>query len=55
MQIIIKRIQDGKATSKDLFKAIDDEVNKQFLKKKKKKKKYFKKNFYIYLLILFLK
>jgi Ca2+-binding EF-hand superfamily protein len=28
MQIIIKRIQDGKATSKDLFKAIDDEGDK---------------------------
>jgi hypothetical protein len=37
MQIIIKRIQEGKATSKDLFKAIDDEVIKPFLKKNKKK------------------
>ena len=27
MNNIMKRIQEGKATSKDLFKAIDDEVN----------------------------
>lgn len=34
MQLIVKRILEGKASSKDLFKAIDDEVNQIFQKKK---------------------
>jgi hypothetical protein len=50
MQLIVKRIQEGKASSKDLFKAIDDEVKNYFNKKKKiiffTKKKYILNKFF---------